>query len=276
MSGFFSEKYRNSIWGIVMTTEKKSENTATPAAQDNKAVFGPLGKYAIIAVIMVSVIVTTAIMLDRQLGTVDQQIAAIEEEVAEMHAVSADATIEEVNTAEAATTESTTAAKAEIKEEVTTAVVPVTKPVEVASAEVLVTQANPTAPAVTAPAVTVDVVTEVKQNTAQENTAATAKTTAQARQTQHAKEYQARIEAYKAEQKQYMTDMFARIKALESKQLDRYKAKQDGQISHLREQIAQQQQMIDALVLRNKDLFELRAANVQRNQDNRAQVLNRI
>ncbi len=267
-----------------MTTEKKSENT--PAAQDNKAVFGPLGKYAIIAVIMVSVIVTTAIMLDRQLGTVDQQIAAIEEEVAEMHVAaaddpSADATIEEVNTAEAATPESTQVAKAEAKEEVATAAEPVTKPVEVATAEVLVAQANSTAPVVTAPVVTAPVVTEAvitetKQNTAQENPAATAKTTAQARQAQHAKEYQARIEAYKAEQKQYMSDMFARIKALESKQLDRYKAKQNEQIVHLREQITQQQQMIDALVLRNKDLFKLRAANVQRNQDNRAQVLNRI
>lgn len=264
-----------------MTTEKKPENTPTPVAQDNKAIFGPLGKYAIIAVIMVSVIVTTAIMLDRQLGTVDQQIAAIEEEVAEMHAAAADApgadaSIEEVNTAEAATTESmtaesTTAAKAEITEEVTTAVVPVTKPVEVASAEVLVAQET-----VTAPVVTEAVVTETKQNTAQANPAATEKTTAQTRQAQHAKEYQARIEAYKEEQKQYMTDMFARIKVLESKQLDRYKANQDGQITHLREQIAHQQQMIDALVLRNKDLFELRAANVQRNQDNRAQVLNRI
>lgn len=264
-----------------MTTEKKPENTPTPVAQDNKAIFGPLGKYAIIAVIMVSVIVTTAIMLDRQLGTVDQQIAAIEEEVAEMHAAAADApgadaSIEEVNTAEAATTESTTAAKAEITEEVTTAVVPVTKPVEVASAEVLVAQETVTAPVVTEAVVTEAIVTETKQNTAQANPAATAKTTAQARQAQHAKEYQARIEAYKEEQKQYMTDMFARIKVLESKQLDRYKANQDGQITHLREQIAHQQQMIDALVLRNKDLFELRAANVQRNQDNRAQVLNRI
>ncbi len=41
-----------------MTTETKPTNNAT----DNKAVFGPLGKYAVIAVIMVSIIVTTAIM----------------------------------------------------------------------------------------------------------------------------------------------------------------------------------------------------------------------
>ena len=81
-----------------MTTEKKSENTPTPEATDNKAVFAPLGKYAVIAVIMVSIIVTTAIMLDKQLNTVDQQLAAIEKEVADMHIADSD-------TAEAATAE---------------------------------------------------------------------------------------------------------------------------------------------------------------------------
>ncbi|MFV2005209.1 MAG: hypothetical protein ACC650_08370, partial [Gammaproteobacteria bacterium] len=67
-------------------TDKKSPETendsSTKNTTDNKSVFGPLGKYAIVAVIMVSIIVTTAIMLDKQLNTVDEQIAAIESEVA--------------------------------------------------------------------------------------------------------------------------------------------------------------------------------------------------
>ena len=70
--------------------------------------------------------------------------------------------------------------------------------------------------------------------------------------------------------------MFARIKALESKQLDTYKANQDSQVVRLREQISQQQQMIEALIVRNKDQFELRSTSVQRNQANREQMLNRI
>ncbi len=49
-------------------TTKQTPDTETPS--NNKIVFGPLGKYAIIAVLMVSIIVTTAIMLEKQLGSV--------------------------------------------------------------------------------------------------------------------------------------------------------------------------------------------------------------
>jgi len=66
-----------------MTTETETKTEQDKVSKsDNKAVFGPLGKYAAIAVIMVSIIVTTAIMLDRQLNTVEQEIATIENEVA--------------------------------------------------------------------------------------------------------------------------------------------------------------------------------------------------
>jgi len=261
-----------------MTTEKKSENTPTPAANDNKAVFGPLGKYAVIAVIMVSIIVTTAIMLDRQLKTVDEQIAAIEEEVAEIHAANTDTSADEATPAKLTAVEPATAPNAaievaEIKKEAaseTIAAPIVTDTIEITAAEVPVTQEAAA-------------ITEANHNATQANSAtaaqfemATAETSVRTRQAQQAKENQARIDAYKLEQKQYMSDVFARIKALESQQLNRYKANQDGQIVRLREQISQQQRMIDTLVLRNKDLFELRAANMQRNQANREQRLNRI
>jgi len=233
----------NFIPGIIMTTEKQSENTPAPAASNNKIVFGPLGKYAAIAVIMVSIIVTTAIMLGKQLNTVDEQIAAIEKEVAEIHAAKNDSSTDETTTTEAQLAQNAT-------------VTPV-----VTEADYNAEQANS---AETAPL------------TAAQFKMATTKTSAQTRQTQLAKENQARIEASKLKQKQYMADIFARIKVLESQQLDRYKTNQDGQVVRLRKQITQQQQMIEALVLRNKDLFELRSANMKRNQTNREQALNRI
>jgi cytoskeletal protein RodZ len=66
--------------------EKTETIPATPENEpsENKRVFGPLGKYAVIAVLMVSIIVTTAIMLNKQLGSVDEQLAAMENEVAEI------------------------------------------------------------------------------------------------------------------------------------------------------------------------------------------------
>ena len=89
-------------------------------------------------------------------------------------------------------------------------------------------------------------------------------------------ERQARIESYKLEQKQHMAEMFSRIKTLEAQQLDKYKASQDKQIERLRQQIARQEQLIEELILRNKDRFDMRAASMQRSQSNRAEMLNRI
>ncbi len=259
-----------------MTTETKTENTTTPETSDNKTVFGPLGKYAVVAVIMVSIIVTTAIMLDRQLKTVDEQIAAIEEEVADMHASAAD----ETSIAELTADASTTAIAAEIKEvegveEVASkataeVVAEVVEVVETPATEIVIVQQVTTAPATTAKTA------QANPATAAQFEMVAAKDAAQARQAKLTQENQARIKSYKLEQKQHMTEMFGRIKTLESQQLDRYKANQDSQVVRLREQIAQQQQMIEALVLRNKELFELRAASMQRNQTSREQALNRI
>ena len=254
-----------------MTTETKTENKSTPETSDNKTVFGPLGKYAMVAVIMVTIIVTTAIMLDRQLKTVDEQIAAIEEEVADMH------TADETNIAELAADAPATATDVAIKEvEVIEKVATSEAAIPESVAVVVEIVETPVAETTIAQQVT------AAAETAQSNPATArfemtaAKDSAQAHQAKMTQKNQARIEAYKLEQKQHMTEMFARINALESQQLGRYKANQDSQIVRLREQIAQQQQMIEALVLRNKELFELRAASMQRNQSNREQTLNRI
>ena len=239
-----------------MTTENK---TTTKSKTTNQAVFAPLGKYAVIGVIMVTVIVTTAIMLDKQLNSVERNIAAIENEVAALSIN--DDTITTVTTTDTQET-----------------------PAVVAVAEV---EGQPKQEAIT----TVQETASIKENSteldniATDNTMAVAATdeikTVANNQTKQSAEnnkqqYVNRMASFKAEQKQRMTDMFARIKALEAQQLDQYKARQEKQIARLRDQISSQQGMIEALVLRNKDLFELRAANVQRIQTNREAVLSRI
>lgn len=256
-----------------MTTEKKSETTTAPTVNDNKAVFGPLGKYAVVAVIMASIIVTTAIMLDKQLNTVDEQIAAMESEVAQMHTTdsvtndvaTSDKPVEIITTtAEANSTKLIKETEVTAQAEATPAPAPVaTQIAETPTAEVLVAMES------------TPVTDQASEQTTIVETVETA-TPVQTNQTQLAMDNQARIEAYKLEQKQRMAEMFARIRSLESKQLDQYKISQDGQIARLRNQLTSQQQMIDKLVLRNKELFEMRAASVKRNQTNREQVLNRI
>lgn len=262
-------------------TDKKTETQETQSpVNDNKTVFGPLGKYAVVAVIMVSIIVTTAIMLDKQLNTVEQHIAEIENEVASIDEFTdTGAADDEANVAESSDTENVPAAAtkaAEAQESpaaVQTQEVAVTEvSAEELKAAVIQAAAKPTV------IVTSSEISNEDNSTSQQvsNIQANSMIEKNKQVEDQAREYQARIEAYKLEQKQRMAQMFARIKELESSQLTQYKGTQDKQIARLRDQSAQQQAMIDALILRNKDLFEMRAANVQRKQTRREEILNRI
>jgi hypothetical protein len=253
-----------------MTSETQSEKTTTPAVEnksDNKTVFGPLGKYAVVAVVMVSIIVTTAIMLDKQLNTTEDKLAVIEDQVSQTYAAQTETKSEAVTAAtdevvEVATTETVEmAASTESGNEVAEN--------EVSTADVLVAP-EAIESTVASEATSTDALpVEQQARSTEETQFELARNTSEEQQ-------QARIDAFKQQQKQHMAEMFARIKALEAQQLDQYKNGQESQIARLREQIAQQQQQIEALVLRNKDRYDLRAANVQRNQSSREEMLNRI
>ncbi len=269
-----------------MTTETPSKNTTTT---DNKAIFAPLGKYAVIAVIMVSIIVTTAIMLEKQFNTIDQQVAELETEVAESNAKKLKPS---EDTASTKINNITISVEAELQTsatvEVPTAdVLIATKKKRIAITEEtqkdssLVAESTATTIEVN-PETTLATSTSIEQ-TAQASPIATIKQTHTDRQATltdrnkaRKEARQVRIETFKLEQKKHMTELFARIKTLESKQLGQYKASQQNQVVSLRKQLARQQKMIEALVLRNKDLYELRSANTQRNQSNRERILNRI
>lgn len=270
-----------------MTTETKTEtisestevNSNENTAASNKAVFGPLGKYAIVAVIMVSIIVTTAIMLNKQMKTPEEQIAVIENEVAEFSLADA-----EVSEAEIVAAITEVEPAAEVPQTVTLNTSTVVGDNE--TLEKTVISSIETTQAISSPSADVLIATETTAETTTTDSAVTESATATKNTTieenvldRHAQlvmKNQARIEAFKLEQKQHMSKMFARIKTYDAKQLEQYKSHQDTQVERLREQITKQQQMIDALVSRNKELYELRAANVQKNQTRREEMLNRI
>ncbi len=294
-----------------MSTKKieKTEITSTTTenkVNDNKAIFGPLGKYAVIAVIMVSIIVTTAVVLDKELGTAEEKLAAAENEVAAANAVEEETAKVENSEADDLITATVTPEASEVQDttelaEVETGPVDAQVPDDNKTADVQAVETKVVAAIETsettatvkealtgsnrnAEQVSSSVQTNPAQAAAKIESASTdtkTKDSIQGRQPQYGagnqnKEWLARIEAYKLEQKQHMTEMFARIKSLESKQLGKYKTYQDKQIERLREQIAQQQQMIETLVLRNKNGFNLRAASMQRRQAKREQMLNHI
>ena len=285
-------------------TEITSTTTTDNKVSDNKAVFGPLGKYAVVAVIMVSIIVTTAIVLDKELGTAEEKLASVENEVAATNAVDEE-TAAKVESSEAAASIEVIAETAEAQDTTELAEIetgPVnaqaidaeTAEVQADNSKIIVAiKANDTTATVK------DTVADSSSNAAQTSNAVPAistQTTAkiesastdtktedsvQDSQSQYVannqyKQWLSRIEVYKLEQKQHMTERLTRIKSLESEQLDQYKARQEKQIERLREQIAQQQQVIETLILRNQERFDMRAASMQRHQVRREQILNRI
>jgi len=270
-----------------MTTEKQAGNTT---ATDNKAIFGPLGKYAVIAIIMVSIIVTTAIMLEKELSDIDKQVAEIQTEIAETNKTNQDSS--EVT---AATDDNNITNSAEVTPQ-TSAVVETptadiyvsTKTESTVTAKEAKKDSNQTTEATAsaedmnatpAPATHTSVEPTAQTSTAsttEQNHAAVRQTELTDRKKAREEARQARIDEFKLEQKLHMTELLTRIKTLESEQLDRYKASQQSQVDHLREQVAHQQKMIEALILRNKAQYDLRSANIQRNQSTREQILNRI
>ena len=232
-----------------MNTETNSANTA---ATTKNLVFAPLAMYAAIAVVLVSIIVTTAITLNKQLNTAEKQIATIENEVTELYttddtSVAIDKETNELLVA-TVTTDSNTLQEQNSK--------PADEP------EITSEQAT-------------SAITQEKESAKTDKTGKNITTVAETTGVIEAATND-HIDAYKLEQKQHMTDMFARIKALESQQLDQYESGQHKHVEHLREQVAQQQQLIETLISRNKESLELRTANVQRGQKRREEFLNRI
>lgn len=223
----------------IMTTETEQNKTSK---SDHKAVFGPLGKYAAIAVVMVSIIVTTAIMLDKQLSTVEQEIATIENEVATLIMADADATDAAVIVADETTEDPSQLAA-----------------VDQNATSVDSDDAAQETIAANDAAIEADEPTVDSQPTVNNQVQSTD-----------------RIATYKLEQKQRMGDLFARIKVLEAQQLEQYQSNQDKRVERLRERVTQQEHLIESLIARNKEWFELRTANVQRSQARRDDILNRI
>ncbi|MCG6938816.1 MAG: hypothetical protein LJE83_11690 [Gammaproteobacteria bacterium] len=277
-----------------MSTETMSENKTTTI--DNRALFGPLGKYAITGVIMGSIIVTTAIMLDRQSSTAEEHIAAIEKEILQLNASTSSASESENN--------------------------PVQESIEAASVEATPVKAEPAA-VQTAEAVAIDTAqVQVAEQHAAKVTTDTAETpvfdksqtteqipaTAQAAAIQPPQsepadnsnnstaetfmpqlavdirhpvdildqEWQARIQTRELEYKQHLAEYFNDIKSRDSERLEQFKQHQDEHIDFLRDQIARQEQLIDELISRNKESYKMREARIQRQQISREQMLNRI
>jgi hypothetical protein len=280
----------------------QSDHISLHEPDSNRALLGPLGKYAILGVLMVSIMLTSIIMLNKQLGTASNEVAAIEKEIADARmdesiASNSETEITDIDheNSESVTELTTQQAIVVTDEDMTTAI----ETVAIHDAENQETVSQITAPAIKTD--TIAVVTEenneIKATPQPENQSditvntETPKTVDKPEQKRlvsntetsqplfadnSEQQWQEYIQTRNLGHKQHLAEYFDRIKTRDSELLQEYKNRQDEQIERLRERINRQQQIIDELITRNKDLYEMKEATMKRQQVDREQFLNRI
>ncbi len=70
---------------IETTEESQQEEVQQDSISDRKVILAPLAKYGAVAVVIVGIIVTTAIMMNREFNEIDAQVAALEIEIAQQN-----------------------------------------------------------------------------------------------------------------------------------------------------------------------------------------------
>ncbi len=230
---------------------------------DARIILGPLVKYAAMGFVIVSIIITTAVMLDRQFNDIDREVAELEAQLAQARK----------NTVDEVDTESTT----ELKEVAIPAVETVAVQQEpVISAPVEVNEAEK--PAVSVVDNNVDVAPQVAQPAAQpvETETNTAEATVADDFVTEDAVVEAAINSNDFFDKS-MDDMIAErntyLKERDRVYLEEFKANQEKQLQFMRERLVRQEKRIEQMEKRNQEIYDYRAANVKEMQQKRESFL---
>jgi uncharacterized protein YaaR (DUF327 family) len=261
-----------------MTEETTQETTETTTEQNTpatrKELLAPLATYGVVAIAIVAVIITTAIMLNNELNTIESDVASLEDELAEQNvAAPVAATGTEAMTAQTVVASTDTTAT----EAASTAAV--TDPESTAiQAEVAATQQpdSEITEQVTAAAEVAAAIEPAADVVARTATAATTDSTAPANTVTAALSRQAIIDEMKNMMKQLITEQNALQKKRDAEQLKRYRTVMSKQIKLLQQQALRTQQMIADIEKRNQSAYEMRAATMEKRQQQRDEMLNRI
>ena len=96
-------KKKESVENKIETTEEiQQQEGQQETISDHKLILAPLAKYGVVAVVIVGIIITTAIMMDREFNEIDAQVAALEIEIAQQNQLEQQAEQEITKTAEIA------------------------------------------------------------------------------------------------------------------------------------------------------------------------------
>jgi hypothetical protein len=238
-------------------------NEGLKQPSDARIILGPLVKYAAMGFVIVSIIITTAVMLDHQFNDIDREVAELEAQLAQARK----------DTADELDTESTT----ELKEGTTPAVETVaiqqepviSEPVVVSEAEkpvVSVVDNNvAAAPQVAQPAAQpLETVTNTAETTATEELV-TADAVVETVNNSH-DSFDKSLDEIMAERNTY-------LKERDRVYLEEFKANQEKQLQYMRERLVRQEKRIEQMEKRNQEIYDYRAANVKEMQQKRESFL---
>lgn len=235
------------------TTIDDAHDKKTPS--DARIVLGPLIKYALMGLALVSVIITTAVMLDRQLNDIDSELAAYQAEFAGAN-TGRMTRIEKVDTAEPAITKDMVVAdvneKATIKADANE-----NTEADIPAAAIAVNQLEATA-AIQPSAI--QVVTEAAgvEPVVTETTANEASVTV----IEHAT-----IDPFDQSIEQIIAERNVQLKEMDRVYLKEYKASQDKQLQFMRERLTGQEQRLKDMEVRYQRRYEMRADNLKEMQE---------
>ena len=241
-------------------------NEGLKQPSDARIILGPLVKYAAMGFVIVSIIITTAVMLDRQFNDIDREVAELEAQLAQARK----------NTVDEFDTGTTTDLHVEATPVVEAAAAPSVETVAVQQEPVISDPAVVNEAEIPAASVVdnnVDVAPQVAQPAAQPLETET--NVAEDLVTEDAV-VDAAINSNDFFDKS-MDDVIAKrntyLRERDRVYLEEFKANQEKQLQFMRERLVRQEKRIEQMEKRNQEIYDYRAANVKEMQQKRESFL---
>ena len=231
---------------------------------DARIILGPLVKYAAIGLVLVGIIITTAVTMDRQFNDIDREVAELQAQLAQANmdtAVEANADNTAGSQAEAAPVVEAAAVK---QEPAISAVAEATEDEKPAATPVVGNSVDAT-PAVTHTAAqAVKTEATVTESTVAEDT--TVEAAVATRTNRHSDLFDKSFDELIAERNNY-------LKERDRLNLEEFRASQERQLQFMRERFAHHEQRIQEIEKRNQEIYDYRAANLRERRQMRNSFL---
>jgi hypothetical protein len=260
----------NNFWGNIMTETKTPVTETDNHEEQNKQsdariILGPLVKYAAVGLVLVGIIITTAVMLDRQFNDIDREVAELQAQLAQANMDTA-AEANADNSARSPAKAAPAVAAETVKQE----------PAVSAAAETAVAEKPAAIPVVENSQAATPAVTQTAAQAVKKEVTVTESTVAEAAVAEDTV-----VEATVADETNRHSDFFDKsfdeliaernnyLKERDRLYLEEFKASLERQLQFMRERFAHQDQRIQEMEKRNQEIYDYRAASIKERQQRR-------